>query len=410
MNTVLGLRGRLYVAAGMRSGIIGLTGVLLGLYLAHLGATPKVLGVTVAAGLAGTACGTLLVTVFAHRIRPRLALLGTTAVSAGGLLLVATAVHPTLLAVAAFLGMVSGAGRDRSPAQVLEQSMLADRVDGADRTNTFARYALVQEVCGALGALAAGGAALAAELWTIPSITADRWTLAAGGLVLLILLPLYAGLPEDRLTRPGSTPDLRHRPARASRTRVHRLAWLFALDSLGGGFLLSAILTYWFFQRFGLGGTVLGPLFFAARGLNALSYPCAAWLSRRIGLVRTMVFTHLPSNALLFLLPWLPARDLVIALFLVRESLVQMDVPARQSYIAAVTEPGTRTYALGITGLVRNLGWTVGPALAGSAMTAFGLGAPLMIGASLKGVYDGILYAMFRHVPAPEEVRASKPE
>jgi predicted MFS family arabinose efflux permease len=402
-----GARVRLYVAAGVRSGVIGLLGVLLGLYLARLGIDAPRLGLVVGAGLAGTAAGTLLVTASARRVRPRPALLLLTLVSAAGLVLLTIARTPLLLWAAAFLGMVSGAGRDRSPASVLEQSLLAEGVAHANRTRVLARYALIQEMAGAIGALAAALPALASTRWDVPAVATDRVAFLCGAATLAALLPVYLGLPPASMAGgPSTDPPPRSTPAPPRRS-LRRLVWLFALDSLGGGFLLSAILTYWFFQRFGLGGAALGPIFFVARGLNAASYPCAAWLARRIGLVRTMVFTHLPSSMILFVLPFLNHRQAVIALFLLREALVQMDVPARQSYIAAVTEPGDRTYALGIAGLVRNVGWALGPTLAGLAMATLGLGAPLMIGAGLKSLYDVALYRLFRHVPAPEEVPAT---
>lgn len=183
-----------------------------------------------------------------------------------------------------------------------------------------------------------------------------------------------------------------------TRRRVAGLTGLFTLDSLGGGFLAGSILTYWFFRRFGLTGESLGPLFFAGRVLNALSYGWAAALSRRIGLVRTMVFTHLPSSLVLLGLPLAPTAALAAALFLARESLVQMDVPTRQAYVAAITRPGERTPALGLTALARNVGWAVGPALAGLATAAFGLPAPLVAGAGLKVVYDVALFASFRQI------------
>ncbi len=151
-------------------------------------------------------------------------------------------------------------------------------------------------------------------------------------------------------------------------------------------------------------GAVLGPLFLAARALNAASYVAADVLSRRIGLLSTMVFTHLPSSVLLIFLPFAPNPWIAAFLFLARESLVQMDVPTRQSYVAAVTRPGERTFALGVTGLVRNVGWATGPAGAGWAMQALGLGAPLLCGAGLKIAYDLLLYRAFRHVRPPEEL------
>ena len=174
---------------------------------------------------------------------------------------------------------------------------------------------------------------------------------------------------------------------------------LFALDSLGGGFLAGSILSYWFFKRFGLSGEVIGPLFLGARALNAASYFGADFLSRRIGLIRTMVFTHLPSSAFLLFLPWTRTQVLAGSLFLAREALVQMDVPARQAFVAAVTRPGERVYAFGVTGLVRNVGWAVGPGLAGWSAELLGLGAPLVLGAGLKMVYDLLLYRSFLKEP-----------
>jgi predicted MFS family arabinose efflux permease len=173
------------------------------------------------------------------------------------------------------------------------------------------------------------------------------------------------------------------------------LTGLFALDSLGGGFLAGSILSYWFIKRFGLTGEVIGPLFLVARGLNAGSYFVAEALARRLGLVRTMVFTHLPSSAFLLVLPWAPSALVAILLFLAREALVQMDVPARQAFVAQVTRPGERVYAFGVTGLARNVGWAAGPGLAGWSAQTFGLGVPLVIGAGLKMAYDLLLYHSF---------------
>src|SRR3989441_11616280 len=167
--------------------------------------------------------------------------------------------------------------------------------------------------------------------------------------------------------------------------------------------LFRSILSYWFFRRFGLGGEVLGPVFFASTCLNAGSYFAAEALVRRLGLVRTMVFTHLPTSVILLALPFLPTASLAIALFLVREAFVQMDVPARQSYVAAVTAPGERTAALALTSLARNVGWAAGPGLAGVTMTAFGLGAPLVAGGGVKAMYDVAPFRSYRGIRPPEE-------
>jgi predicted MFS family arabinose efflux permease len=184
---------------------------------------------------------------------------------------------------------------------------------------------------------------------------------------------------------------------------VRALAALFALDSLGGGFLGSALVAYWFFERYGLSEEQIAALFFAARGLNAVSHLGAAWLAGRIGLVNTMVFTHLPSSVFLMAAPAAPAPGLAAGLFLAREGLVEMDVPTRQSYVLAIVRPEERTYASGITNLTRNLGWAAGPFIAGAVMQHVALAGPLLIGGSLKILYDVLLYRSFKNVKEPEQ-------
>ncbi len=358
----------------------------------------------VALGLAGNAAGTALVATHADRIGRRRSLVLASALAAAGLAVVAVATRPALLGVAALVGMVNGMGRDRGPAQTVDQSLLADVVETSGRTAAFTRYTFTQDVLGALGSLAAGLPALLATRFGLASLAAYRWTLLGAAAVSLLPVILYARVREAVPPAQPRVGAVRLGPE--SRRRVAGLVGLFALDSVGGGFLAGSILAYWFFRRYGLDGAALGGVFFAARGLNALSYFAAAALARRLGLIRTMVVTHLPSSVVLLVLPFVAAPWLAIALFLVRESLVQMDVPARQSYVAAVTAPGERTFALGVTSLARNLGWAAGPGLAGVAMGFLGLGAPLFGGAALKIVYDLALYASYRHVRPPEEARA----
>jgi MFS family permease len=359
--------------------------------------------VIVALGLAGNAAGTALVATHGDRIGRRRSLVLASAVAAVGLGLVAVATRPPLLGFAALVGMVNGMGRDRGPAQTVDQSLLADVVETSGRTAAFTRYTFIQDVLGALGSLAAGLPALLSTRVGLASVAAYRWTLLGAAAVSLVPVVLYARVREAVPSGPPQAGAMRLAPE--SRRRVAGLVGLFALDSLGGGFLAGSILSYWFFRRYGLDGVAVGGVFFAARGLNALSYFAAAALARRLGLIRTMVITHLPSSVVLLVLPFVAAPWLAIALFLVRESMVQMDVPARQSYVAAVTAPGERTFALGVTSLARNLGWAAGPGLAGAAMGLLGLGAPLFGGAALKIVYDLVLYVSYRHVRPPEEAR-----
>ena len=183
-----------------------------------------------------------------------------------------------------------------------------------------------------------------------------------------------------------------------------RFAALFALDAFGGGFLTDALVSYWFFQRFGLTEQSLGMLFFTVHVLNAASHLGAAWIAQRIGLVNTMVFTHLPSSLFLLVVPLATSRKLAIVLFLLRETFVEMDVPTRQSYVAALVDPEDRAYASGITNLMRTGGWAAASSISGWLMQRLAFSAPLVIGGTLKIIYDVLLYWNFRHLKPPEEV------
>lgn len=184
---------------------------------------------------------------------------------------------------------------------------------------------------------------------------------------------------------------------------VMRLSALFALDSLGGGFLLDALVAYWFFRRFAIAEANLAVLFFVVHLLNAVSHLGAAFLAQRIGLIKTMVFTHLPSSIFLIAVPFAPSARWAVVLFLLRESLVEMDVPTRQSYVAAVVSATERSFASGITNLTRNVAWAVSSAMAGLFMQNVALAAPLWMGGGLKIIYDVLLWRVFRHISPSEE-------
>jgi MFS family permease len=192
-------------------------------------------------------------------------------------------------------------------------------------------------------------------------------------------------------------------PTPHTRTIVRRISTLFALDAGGGGFLADALLAYWFFQRFGLNEQSLGMLFFIVRILNATSHLGAAWLAGRIGLVNTMVFTHLPSSLFLLAVPFAPSFPVAAGLLLAREALVEMDVPTRQSYVAAMVQPHERVYASGITNLTRTLSWAATSSAAGALMQYVAFSAPLLLGGGMKVIYDLLLYRGFRHLKPPEE-------
>jgi MFS family permease len=392
----------LYLAAFLRALATGLIGVLLGVYLGEIGLDAGLIGLIVSLGLAGAAAGTFLVTFLGDRLGHRRVLLAIALLSAAGGVALALGDHPLILAGAALIGMVNGMGRDRGAALVVEQALLPGTVREAERTVAFARYNVLQDIGHALGGLAAGLPAALEQDGLVAGPAAMRWSVAAYAALSLAPAGAYLGLSAAGVTRgaPGIA-----RVSFESRAILWRLSSLFALDSLAGGFLTTALLSFFFYQRFGVGLETIGPLFFAARVANALSHLGAAWLARRIGLLNTMVFTHIPSSLLLVSVAYAPSFPVAAALFLLREGLVEMDVPTRQSYVMAVVRPTERTVASGVTHLVRMGAWAVAPAFAGLLMEDVSLMLPLVIGAAMKIGYDLLLWRAFRNVKPPEELR-----
>jgi predicted MFS family arabinose efflux permease len=377
--------------------------VLLGLHFSRIGFSDAGVGFVVGSGLAGGACGVWLAAVLADRVGPGRFLASAALASAAGGLVLAWATRPPVAALAAFVGMVNGMGRDRSAALVVEQALLPRTTTDSGRTTAFAWYHLLQDAGHALGGALA---ALPALLGRGGEVAADglRPMLVAYAALMLGIAPLYRGLSRWGAAA-GATPRRRLSPG--SRRVVWRLAALFGFDSVAGGFLTTALLALFFEQRFGAGVGTLGALFFAARVANAASHLAAAWLARRFGLLPTMVFTHIPSSFLLATVPFAPSFGVAAALFLVREGLVEMDVPTRQSYVMAIVRPEERTVASGITHLVRMGGWAVAPFVAGPLMAAVSPSVPLLVGAAMKVVYDVLLWIGFRRTRPPEEREAA---
>jgi MFS family permease len=390
----------LLAAAFARSLATGMLGVLLGLFLASLGFRAPAIGAVVAAGLAGCAAAAVVVTFAGDRLGRRRSLVAIALLGAFATALAATAVRgPAVMAVVAFVGMLNGMGRDRGAALVLDQAILPSTAADADRTAAFAWYNVLQDAGHALGALLAATPPLlrAAGLDAAGALRAPLLLCAA---LLLVTAALYARLSPAAEAVP--------RPARAAaspetRRILVRISALFGLDAVAGGFLTASLLAYFFFERFGAGEGAIGLLFFGARVANAASHLGAAWLARRIGLVNTMVFTHVPSSLLLLTVPFAPSFPVAAALFLLREGLVEMDVPTRQSYVVAMVPPEARTLASGVTSLVRLAGWAAAPAVAGALMAGAALGTPLVVGAAMKLAYDGMLYVAFKDLKPPEE-------
>jgi len=423
-------------AAFVRSTTIGVTGVTLAIHLAALGLTAAAVGVLIGAGLAGAATATLAQSVCADRIGRRRTLIALATLTALGFVAIALTRTSSLMTLApiAFFGMLNGMGRDRGAAAALDQAILPGTTSEGRRTWMLAWYNVSLDAGHALGALGGAVPGVLSHLLGMSALDAHRVTFLVCAVAIAASIVCYALLTDSVElkhrtevlchTRPGpaETPVEQnfssvhhaqpHEPAQPHSQRAHalitRLTLLFGLDSLGGGFLNTSLVAYWFFERFAMSEGRVALLFFAARVLNAASHVAAAWLAKRIGLVNTMVATHLPSSLFVMLVPVAPSAAVASALFLVREALVEMDVPTRQSYLMAIVRPEERTLASGVTSVTRNLGWAAGPSLAGVLMQHVAMSAPLYVGSALKIAYDLILYRSFRNIRPPEEQRAKR--
>ena len=401
MNPALTLdRRRLATAAGVRAIGAGMTGPLLGVHLANLHAAPNMLGVVVGTGLAGCATAALLVTLGGDRWGRRATCATLCSMSACGGLAVALCGSSWWILLAAFLGMLNGMGKDRGAIPVLESAMLPNTTNDAQRTVTFARYTAVQDIGHGLGAMLSACPSIFLFLPGVPAAQASAWSLGLAALTALLAMPLYLSLsPAVEVTTKAAT----QRVSPQGRRTIAKLSALFSLDAIGGGFLTSAGMAYVFVEHFQATPVQIAALFVGARVLNALSHLASAWLARRIGLINTMVFTHIPSSLLLVTVALVPSFPIAAVLFLLCEGLVEMDVPTRQSYIMAVVQTHERTAVAGVTALVRMGGWSIGAFVAAPLMTCATVTTPLMAGAGLKIIYDLALWAACHQVKPPEE-------
>jgi MFS family permease len=395
-------QARLLLAArGLRAVGDGFVSLLLPVYLLELGYGPLETGVIATATLAGSAMLTLVVGLCAHHAAGRSLLIGAASLMVlTGIAFAALEDFWPLLLVA-FVGTLNPSSGDVSVFLPLEQAQLARMVSDRDRTRLFARYSFVGSIMAAVGALGAALPEATAELWGAglkPALQAAFLVYAAlGGLALL----LYRRLPD-----PAQTADRDRAPPKPlgrSRRLVLTLAALFSLDAFAGGLVVQSLLALWLFERFGLSLATAGAIFFWTGLLSALSYFAATWLAERIGLVNTMVFTHLPANLCLALVPFAPSLSLALVLLLVRSALSQMDVPTRTSYVMAVVAPEERAAAASVTSVPRSLAAAASPSLAGAMLAVSGFGWSLILAGGLKAVYDLLLLVMFRKVRPPEE-------
>ncbi len=397
----LRLRRLLYTAAFLRALAVGLMAVLVGLYCARLGLAASEVGIVLSAALWGAALATLATLWVGARVAQRTLLLALSVlpVAAGAAFLAVDAVPA--LAAAAFLGMFNVHGRDRGAIPIVEQALFPATAGDAERTRVFAWYNVLLDAGYAAGGMAAAMPTVL-EGWGLAPLEAMRAALALFCVLYAAAAVLYARLPR---VLPGAASVRLRELSPASRPIVAKISLLFLVDAFGGGFIGSALFAYFFAERFGASASAVALLFGAGRVLSALSHLAAAWLARRIGLVNTMVYTHVPSSLLLFTIVASDQFALAAALFLLREALNEMDVPTRQSYVMAVVQPNERLAAAGITSLVRSGGWAAAPALAGVLMQWGGLGLPLVVAGVTKIAYDVLLWREFRRVVPPEEVQ-----
>jgi predicted MFS family arabinose efflux permease len=402
----------LFAARSVRMFGYGLLAVVLVLYLDAIGLSGGQIGLLLALTLLGDAVISLWLTTHADRLgRRRVLVVGAMLLLAAGLVFSATPVFVVLL-VAATIGVISPSGNEVGPFLAVEQASLAQLAPPARRTLLFARYQIAGSVATAFGALAAGLIVETVARRLSDPTDAYRAVIVGYALVGIILAGLVWRISPAVEVPPAEAHDetIRSRLGlhRSQRVVLH-LSALFALDAFAGGFVMSSFIAFWFSQRFGVDPALLGAILFGANILAATSALAAAPLAARFGLVRTMVFTHLPSNVLLMLVPFMPTLPLAALVLLVRFSISQMDVPTRQSYTMAIVAPNERSAAAGVTGIARSLGVAVSPLIAapllvGSAVT----GAPFVIGGALKIVYDLLLYRSFRTLRPPEERREAQ--
>jgi MFS family permease len=395
---------RLVIGRSLRAVADGFVSIILPAYLLALGLDAFEVGVVSTVTLLGSACFTLAVGLiigrFGHR-RPLLAAAGLMALTGLGF----AGFHdfwPLLLV--AFVGTLNPSGGDVSVFLPIEQSLLAQSVGDRDRTALFARYGVAGSLMGAAGTVLAAVPDLAVQWAAVPPLAAMQGLFVLYGAIGLAAAWIYRGIDE-----PVHHERPKQQPLGPSRGIVYRLAILFSIDAFSGGLLVQSLLALWLFQTFGISVAAAASIFFWTTILSGLSLLAAVPIARRIGLVRTMVFTHLPSNFCLLAIPFVSDLGAVIALLLLRSLLSQMDVPTRNSYVMAVVTPPERPAAAGVTSVPRSLASGLGPVIAGWLFTVSGFGWPFLLAGLMKCGYDVALLLMFSHVVPPEEQLAKTP-
>jgi MFS family permease len=382
----------------------GFLSVVLVLYLAQLGLSEGLIGLLLSLTLFGDAVISLWMTITADRVgRRRILIAGSALMLFAGLLFALTD-RLELLLIAAIVGVISPSGYEVGPFLPVEQAALSQIVPDEQRTRTLAWYNLAGSFATAAGALTGGSLTQLLQQAGVIPLNSYRTVVVVYGTIGVLLALLFTRLSASVEAAHSDTVQTQSRfGLRHSRGIVLKLSTLFGLDAFAGGFVVQSIVAYWFHVRFGVEPAALGGIFFGANVLAGISALTSAWVAARIGLINTMVFTHLPSNILLVLIPVMPNLPLAIVVLFARFSISQMDVPPRQSYTMAVVAPDERSAAAGVTGIARSIGGTISPTLAGLFLSNPGaFGVPFFVAGGLKIIYDILLYRGFRSVKNQE--------
>lgn len=395
-----GVAKTIFVARALRDFGDGFVVLLVPFYLAARGLSAFEIGIVATLGLFGSALTTIAIGFVARRFGERALLIAASVLMAATGLAFAISEITALFFLIAFIGTINPSAGSVSIFVPLEHSLLAGNVADRERTSAFARYSLIGALAAAVGSLLAAGPDVLARAG-ITEIGAFQFMFLGYALLGLLGGAIYARIPRDG----DQTPLARGAPLARSRAIVFRLAALFSVDSFAGGFVVPTLMALWLLQKFDLSLASTGAFFMATGLLGAISQPMAGWLGARIGLVNTMVWTHIPASLALIAAAFAPTLELALALLLVRSLLSQMDVPARSSYVMAVVAPEERGAAASITSVPRSLAAAASPALAGALFTAGHSALPLVICGVLKIAYDVALLVLFRNVRPPEEMR-----
>jgi MFS family permease len=386
----------------------GFLAVVLVLYLAQAGLSEASIGLLLTLTLLGDTVISLWLTTRADRFgRRRTLILGTLLMIFAALLFAGTQEFIPLL-IAATIGVISPSGNEVGPFLSVEQAALSQIVPDRERTHVFAWYNLVGSFATAFGALCGGGLAQVLQNSGVSPLNSYRVIVIGYGVMGLLLMLIFTRL-SAKVEAPSPLTPLPTRERgmlglHKSRRVVFKLSALFSLDAFAGGFVVSSFVAYWFNVRFGAEPGALGAIFFAANILAGISALLAARIARRFGLINTMVFTHIPSNILLILVPLMPTLPLAVFVLLLRFSISQMDVPTRQSYTMAVVDSDERSAAAGVTGVARTTGAAISPSITGALLSYPALlNVPFYLAGGLKIVYDVLLYRSFRATKPPEE-------